>query len=403
MNQLRQHYFDSIRGIASVSVVIAHYLAAFYPYTILGSQGIYPQRTVWEIIIFMPPFGPLVHGPISVWLFFILSGYVLSYGYLGEPLNIIRILDAMLRRPIRLGGIVLFTIFLSSNLWWFHLYFNAAVAGLSHSKPWFSSFWEGEILPYKVLIDIITAMFKKAELYNPPFWTIRVELYGSLLIFLLMLVAGRLKYRLLLFLAVTISLLTVKSEFSRCSGLITGVMVADFVKTHNFIIRLKAKNLFSVILGLAFLYFSSYERLSRNIYVKEHVYAFIPKDSELGLYPLLSALSLFLLVITNDRLKSFLQHPLFQFLGKISYAMYAIHFIILGSVSSWLFLMLNHRLPYGLSFLLVSLLSAPIIILTSIWMTKYIDEPSTKAAAYASKRIIALGEKSISLVTGQTK
>ena len=199
MNQLRQHYFDSIRGIASISVVIAHYLSAFYPYTILGSQGNYPQRDVWESIIFMPPFGPLVHGPISVWLFFILSGYVLSYGYLGESLKVVRILDAVIRRPIRLGGIVLFTIFLSSIFWGFHLYFNDTVADLSQSKPWFSSFWEGGIQPYEVLIDITTAMFKKAELYNPPFWTIRVELYGSLLVFLLMLVAGRFKYRLLFF------------------------------------------------------------------------------------------------------------------------------------------------------------------------------------------------------------
>ena len=200
---------------------------------ILGSQGNYPQRSAWESIIFMPPFGPLVHGPISVWLFFILSGYVLSYGYLGEPLKVVRILDAMVRRPIRLGGIVLFTIFLSSILWSFHLYFNDAVADLSQSRPWFSSFWEGEIQPRKVLIDVITAMFKKAEIYNSPFWTIRVELYGSFLIFFLMLVAGRLKYRLLFFFAVTISLWIVKSDFSRCSGLIVGVIVADFVKTHN--------------------------------------------------------------------------------------------------------------------------------------------------------------------------
>ena len=143
--------------------------------------------------------------------------------------------------------------------------------------------------------------------------------------------------------------------------------------------------------------------MSSNIYVKEHVYALIPKDSELGLYPLLSALSLFLLFIINDQLKAFFQHPLFQFLGRISYSMYAVHFLILGSVSSWLFLMLNHRLSYGLSFLLVSLLSTPIIILASIWMTKYVDEPSIKAAANASKRIIAAGKKLISLVTSQKK
>lgn len=403
MNQLRQHHFDSLRGIASVSVLMAHYLAAFYPYTIFGSRGGYPQREAWESIIFTPPFGSLVGGPLSVWLFFMLSGYVLSYGYLGEPIRVRKLLDAIIRRPIRLGGIVLFTILLSSILWGSHLYFNDLVADLSHSKPWFASYWQGEVQLSGLLVDVITAMFKKAELYNPPFWTIRIELYGSILTFILMLAIGRLRYRLLLFFAVFLTLWTTESEFARCSGLILGVIIADLVKNHNLIIRLRARRIFSFILLLTFLLFCYCDRLSDDRFTQMTVYRFVPKDSELGLYSLLAALALFLLVIIDDRLKAFLQHPFFQFLGKISYSLYAIHFLILGSISSWLFLKISPYLPYQLSFLLVFLWSAPIIVITSIWMTKYIDEPSIKAAAYVSKRVIEIGEKAIVPITHPKK
>ena len=403
MNQLRQHHFDSLRGIASVSVLVAHYLAAFYPYTIFGSRGGYLQREAWESIIFIPPFGSLVGGPLSVWLFFMLSGYVLSYGYLGEPIKVRKLLDAIIRRPIRLGGIVLFTIFLSSILWGSHLYFNDLVADLSHSKPWFASYWQGKIQPREVLVDVITAMFKKAELYNPPFWTIRIELYGSILTFILMLAIGRLKYRLLLFFAVFLALWTTGSEFARCSGLVLGVIVADLVKNHNLIIKLRARRIFSFILLSTFLLFCYCDRLSDDRFTQMTIYRFVPKDSELGLYSLFAALTLFLLVIINDRLKAFLQHPLFQFLGKISYSLYAIHFLILGSMSSWLFLKISPYLPYKLSFLLVFVWSAPIIVIASILMTKYIDEPSIKAAAYVSKRIIAIGEKAIIPITHPKK
>ncbi len=393
-SQPRQYHFDSIRGIAAISVVMIHYFAAFYPYAIFGNRENYLQREGWESIFSVPPFGLLVAGHASVWLFFILSGYVLSYGYLGISPDAKKLISAILKRPIRLGGIVIFTVILSAILWASHLYANNPVAALSHSNPWFTDFWAGEITMHQVFLGILTSMFKNGELYNPSLWTIRTELYGSILIFCLMLIMGNFKYRLPSFIVITLALFFKGRVLSYCSGLMIGVVVADLIKHHHLVIKLQAKSIYSWVLFVAFVFFASYPHYSDYQSLQGTIYGFLPPDSEMGVYPLIGAFSLFLLIMINDRLKDFLQHPVFQFLGKISYALYAIHFLVLGSVSSWIFLWLTPHLPYGLCFLLVLLMSAPIIIFASIWMTKYVDEPSIQAATYVSQRAIALRERS---------
>lgn len=65
-----------------------------------------------------------------------------------------------------------------------------------------------------------------------------------------------------------------------------------------------------------------------------------------------SAMLIFILAISNDRWKKYLNVPILRFLGGISYGIYAIHLLVLESLSSWLFIVLNEYLSYSVSFLL---------------------------------------------------
>jgi len=193
MNQSRQAHLDSLRGIAALIVVIAHYLAAFYPYTIFGNQGGYQQHADWENMVFYPPFGLLVAGHFAVCLFFILSGYVLSYSYLGESKRRQKILASIIKRPIRLGGLVWLAIICGSLLWYCGLFFNGEVSDLTSSKPWLNSFWEKNFNFNAFFIDFASSAFSKGSIYNPPLWTIKIELYGSLMVYLFLLFLGNFK------------------------------------------------------------------------------------------------------------------------------------------------------------------------------------------------------------------
>ena len=78
------------------------------------------------------------------------------------------------------------------------------------------------------------------------------------------------------------------------------------------------------------------------------------------------------------------------FLGEISFSMYLLHFIILGSFSSFIFSKLEPHLPYGGAFLSVFAVSVVLILALSYLAYLYVDK---KAAAvsrsiydYAFKR-----------------
>ena len=386
MKQQRQHHLDSLRGIAALIVVLTHYFAAFYPYAIFGIQGNYYQKSIWEDIVFFPPFGLLVAGHLAVCLFFILSGYLLSYGFLGEIRRTDKIVSAVLKRPIRLGGLVLFTIIAGYCLWYSKAFFNTVVADLSGSKPWFSNCWKGELDFIHLIKDIVTSMFSHASIYNPPLWTMKIELYGSFFVFLFVGLFGRFKYRLLI-------LLFLSAIFHRSLylGFILGVIVADIVKNHDIFFKLESNRYVSMFLFVFFLYLSSYPYYANSDFIKQTILYALPIDKWLGHgYPMIAALTIFILVKISSRIKKYLTHPILIFVGRVSYGLYAIHFLVLGSISSYLFsaLYIHFGFGYHLSFLLVLITGFPTIILLAYLATIYIDDTAMKSASYLSDKAL---------------
>jgi peptidoglycan/LPS O-acetylase OafA/YrhL len=376
MNRHRQHHLDSLRGIAALIVVLSHYVAAFYPYAIYGLQGNYQQKSFWEDLFFFPPFGLLVAGHFAVSLFFILSGYVLSFGFLGEFRRMDRLVAAALKRPIRLGGLVFFTIIAGYGLWHGNLFYHIEVADISGSKPWFSQYWEGEPDLSTLAADIATSLFSRGSTYNPPLWSIKVELYGSLLVFLFTAVFGRFKYRLLILL-----LLLCLFYRSFYAGFILGMIAADIVQNHHFL-SWTSNRYVSLCLLSFFLYFSSYPYCADSAFIRQTACYALPVPTWIGRgFPLIAAFALFVLVLSSRGAQKYLTHPIWIFFGKISYGVYAVHFLVLGSLSSYLFLTLSAHFGYAVSFLLILLSGLPIIIFLAYFSTKYIDEPAIWAAS----------------------
>jgi peptidoglycan/LPS O-acetylase OafA/YrhL len=382
MSQSRQAHLDSLRGVASLVVIIGHYLAAFYPYTIFGNQGDYLQHAEWENLVFYPPFGLITAGHFAVCLFFILSGYVLSYSHLGESKRKHKIFASIIKRPIRLGGLVWLTIICGSILWNCGLFFNAAASDLTSSKPWLSSFWDKDFNFNVFLIDFTTAAFSKGAVYNPPLWTIKIELYGSLMVYLFLLLLGNFKYRAL----VAILLITLSRD-SLYQGFWLGLLVADIIKNHT--ISIKLPNAYHYFLLIGFIYFSSYPNYVDQNFLASTIYKYLPDDKDFGGgYPMLSALLLFLLSISSSQLKKCLNLPVFQFLGGISYGLYVIHFLVIGSLSSWLFLALNSYFSFNVSFLLVLLSGLVFIIPIAYLATRYVDNPSIRLANHLGNKLV---------------
>ena len=389
MSSSRQYHLDSMRGLAALIVIILHFFTVFYPYTSFGQQSGYTQHFSWENIFHYFPFNILISGRFAVCLFFILSGYVLSYSLLGEKNNKIKIFSSIIKRPIRLGGLVISTIIIAAILWSNGLLFHMEVSKLTNSIPYFSTLWPAPFNLQYFIEVVLFSPFKDGTIYNPPLWTISIELYGSIMVFLLVFVTGSFKYRLLVYIALFYML-----RDSLYQGFIIGILFADLDKNYKQLYAHKVNSInMSGLLMVGLIYastpvFFSKELFSQSLYSKIPEFYFIG-----GTYAMNGAAIVFFSINLLNPAKKILNKPAFRFLGDISYSLYVTHFLVIGSFASWLFLLLIQHMTYLSASLMSILISLPIIITISYIMTKYIDKPSVLAASKINRVIIQTFEK----------
>jgi peptidoglycan/LPS O-acetylase OafA/YrhL len=380
----KQIYLEALRGLACTIVVISHYAAAFYPSSIFGSK--YQSHEQWEKLFTTTPLGLVFAGHFAVCLFFILSGYVLSLPYFGQlSRGTNHLLAAFLKRPLRLGGLVLISILISIGLSHFKYYFNIPVSKESYSIPWFQEHWShGALSAKQILLDLITRIFTVGSKYNSPLWTLQIELDGSLLTFVFLLLFRKSHLRFLAYIYAMIYF-----HGSLYHGFVLGLILADFTQNQPNLLKKNSRGIIpwiSLIIGLLL---SSYPNYVDQAGLSKTFYAAFPLLRGLGGgYSMLGAFIVFTSVLLNPQLQQMLSGKGLEFLGRISYAMYATHFLLLGSFSSWLFLNLHSQLNYNESFAIVVVLSIGILIAISYSLTRYIDEPITRFANNLAKKYL---------------
>lgn len=185
-------YLESIRGIAAVQVLLLHFFAAFAPNLVFSPPG---SPTVAGYI-HLSPFYFLYDGYSAVYIFFALSGYVLTRSFerqLAQPFSIVT------ARILRLGlpavaavavAAITISIFGRPN----------AHAGVLTGSDWFVSQWNPDISIVSALRDgIVNALFlgygglpgvafmapwqqPVEQSFIAPLWTLSIEFYGSMIV-----------------------------------------------------------------------------------------------------------------------------------------------------------------------------------------------------------------------------
>lgn len=380
---LRQPEWDGLRGVAALVVASTHYLGAFFPYAVFGDRFVHSPKFDWEAFFFLPPFGLATAGSFAVCLFFVLSGYVLSQGHLGQGRDLALIFSALIKRPVRLGGIVLFTVLLGGICWWCGWYSNKLVADVTRCNEWFGSFWPGEFDRQEFWSAVLTSLFGGAGRYNPPLWTIKIELYGSVYVYLFLLFFGGAKFRWLFVLLLLFFL-----RNSPYFGFFLGVAMAD-LQHRSWVLGPKASSWLGCGLFLGFLYFSSYPAYVSDGFLESSAYGSLPFRAPLFVgYPMLAAAMLFASVILLYPLRRILSLPILTWVGNISYAFYALHFLVLGTVVGWLFLVFVEKMNYLVACSLASALGMLLTLgLAQLTMTM-VDRPACRGANWFADQVL---------------
>jgi peptidoglycan/LPS O-acetylase OafA/YrhL len=188
-------YLESIRGLAALQVLLLHFFAAFAP------ELVFPVATGSGVAaaIHLSPFFFLYDGYSAVYIFFALSGYVLTRSFerhLAQPSA------QVLARIVRLGLPAVVAALIAATVMLIFGRPNVQAGGITQSA-WFAGQWDAQLSIVSVIRDgIVNALFLGyrnlpgaaflapwqqpiEQSFVAPLWTLSIEFYGSMAILLL--------------------------------------------------------------------------------------------------------------------------------------------------------------------------------------------------------------------------
>lgn len=305
---MREKYLDGLRGWAALIVVVFH-------------------TTLMLKIESGLPFTPIyLDGAFSVFIFFALSGYVLSISFYrtGRRVDVV---DLALRRYPRFVVPIFVVCAVALTLMNFGLMSNLEAAKVTGSDAWLGRFYNfhGSI-PDLFLYSfgrVFTGILPYND-YNSSLWTMEVEMQGSIIIFAMLLIANRSTGARLIGHVVFIGVTLWIPSFMLAMAL--GAAIANFTQfeLHKRLVASRFAGWFSWLLFVAGL---------ASAAVRPHHYGQI--------WTSVAGAAILYAVVLNSTLQSCLSSRLSQWLGKISFSIYLVHIVVICSFSSWLYLTLG--------------------------------------------------------------
>jgi peptidoglycan/LPS O-acetylase OafA/YrhL len=313
-------YLEAIRGLAALIVVFSHFIYAFYP-DIKGALYSDADTASFAGLIAMTPLNIWHEGQFAVRIFFVLSGLVLSLSFFKTG-DREKIVSGASRRYFRLFVpifmISLFAYLIHVN----NLFFNNQAAALI-SNSWLAPFYQFDpdiLLFLREGLYGAILNFDPTRTYDSVLWTMEIEFFGSLFVFGFLFLFGNSNMRHIAYVAVFVILSLTGRPYAM--DFLFGIILCDlFVnKSHLFEFPLSLSLLF-VGLGLF-------------LGGLRHEWIALP-----GAYfwDSIGAVLVIAGVAANARLRSFLQTRIFAFLGRVSFGLYLVHWLVLMSLGCGLY------------------------------------------------------------------
>lgn len=367
---------ESIRGLACLAVIISHLILTFFPgLHYLSPADKHLPNYEFFTTVFNSPFTFLYAGSAAVYIFFVLSGFVLSYAILKNGSNINKKIASMtIKRYPRLAIPAL----VSCLLVWLAFHLNIDTSTTTH---WISRMGstDGSIFLsiYDALINAF--IFGKSE-YNWVLWTMQSELLGSLVIFALLYIKTNFK-NIVFFISSIVFLI---GSFGLSTQLGLGVFCFLF-GMFTYLYGFKINNYIAILMLIVGLYFAGAHNESTSYFIF---------NKFLGSYThsLLSVAAGPLVVysiLMNSKLSDMLDTKPLVFLGKLSFSLYLLHMLMIYIVGMPIF---NYMSGIGFTYMSSAITASITVIITSLissfFYSEYIDDLSINVGKKIEKIIL---------------
>jgi peptidoglycan/LPS O-acetylase OafA/YrhL len=341
-------YLESIRGLAALQVLLLHFFAAFAPDLV----NALPAGAAIAGAVHLSPLYFLYDGYSAVYIFFALSGYVLTRSF---ERNLVNPPSQILGRLIRLGLPAIAAVLVAASVMLVFGKPNVAAGELSGST-WFASQWNTGVSVFSVIRDgTANALFlgyygwPKVAFLAPwqqpieqsfvaPLWTLSIEFYGSIIVLVLCWCVRR--SRLLWWTIVLLGAVSMIRSAYIC--FIVGHLLASFERAERPAPASKLLPVFSILFGVFLCVLAdAWQPEWLRVLCAYPTYLLFPGQFAPMQQKTLGAILVLIGLIELQAARDFLSRPWLVAGSRFSFPIYLIHWPILLGPAAALFLILN--------------------------------------------------------------
>ncbi|EOL8956192.1 acyltransferase family protein [Cronobacter dublinensis] len=359
---------EGIRGLACLMVLVSHLTLIFFPY--LHGQKDELIKTPFDKIIFQLPFGFLYSGSTAVYIFFSLSGFILTYACANKGAPDINAGKMFSARFFRLAIPASLSVILCGLV-------LKIFPGNANDLDWISGWGSSLDLSFSSVLynALFSSILTGDATYNWVVWTMQIELYGSFLIFFSVPVINNLSFRPLIYIIMA---------FLFCCNMPEkhGFGYASFFLGASIYYTPQLKSRYATIsLLIIGLYLTGY-------HYKQNIYSLLSymETHELRrmgvsgsfLYSMFGGYLIVLVGVKSSILSKLTDSVIAVWLGKVSFSAYLLQMPVFYIITPLLLKFQNKGLGYISSALITSIISLIAVYALAAIYHKYIDSRSIR-------------------------
>jgi peptidoglycan/LPS O-acetylase OafA/YrhL len=380
---------ESLRGLAAAAVVVAHLTMAFAdPYPTGRPAGLEswpgPLAAAVELV-----YRPVRDGQFAVMVFFVLSGVVLSQGYLRRG-QFPDLFAGIVKRYPRLAIPAAASAVLACLLWQAGGMFNAqaATALTDRGLPatWLASFRQDEpTLAHAARqagwdVFFGPTMPPPGDMYNAVLWTMRTEFWGSLLVYGLLGLCGT--HPRVARIAAAVAVVLGGIGQLRLAAFPAGVALAAFRRDRP---DAKLSPLATIEFAVAAFVLCGWYRLGefRSLTSWPGGFAFQWED----LVTVAAAVLTVAVVLFAPAVSRALSAKPLVWLGSVSFGLYLVHLPVILSLGSFVFARTMPLWGHGVAFALTSFAVLTACLPAAWLLTVLVDGPAVRLCHHLGRLV----------------
>lgn len=373
-------HLEGLRGLAALAVVLHHTEMALFGRhsgVLKNSLSSLPSEVQTNLLYL---FDGVVHAPLAVVIFFVLSGFVLSVRYFSlrsssESQSSDYLRSATIRRYPRLALPVLASVmfaYVLLKLGWMQ---NRELSEWVGWKIWIGAFYDFKPDFWGAVDSALWGTFFDFDMrhsYNGVLWTIEKEFLGSLVVFATLALIGTARIRWILYLLMATVFFSLNLHWlnaflfglALCDAAASGfppLQPDDDSKTAGLLRGWQSSRLASVGAFLLFCWSAG------------------PRDQE-KFYLFVIACGVVAATLFFSPWQRLLSAKPFVLLGRFSFGLYLLHLPIICSLGAWSYLTLRPELGHDVAAYLSAVAIVASTLVLSWAFAELIDQPSVRLA-----------------------